>query len=96
MINYAPPAIRHRLAQEVVPVSGSPIVSPAVEGALWTALAASAAWAAIATGRREKGFKSVAAWAGGIASGVAALVGVTNILAPTVARTFPVRLNWMA
>jgi hypothetical protein len=57
----------------------------------WTSLAGAAAWAAIETGRRTTGVKSVAAWAGGIAAGLAALTGLAGVLAPSVSRSLPIR-----
>lgn len=102
MISYQPPVYRPRLSQAVV----VPAVGPAApivavpdagmnvgfpEGIFWTAVAGAAAWAAITTARQTTGFKSVAAWAGGIGAGLAALTGLTGILAPSVSRTLPIR-----
>jgi hypothetical protein len=97
MISYQPPAYRPRLSQGVIvpaaaPVVTSPVVGPSFpEGLFWTALAGAAAWAAITTARQTTGFKSVAAWAGGIAAGLAALTGLTGVLAPNVSRNLPIR-----
>lgn len=100
MISYQPPVYRPRLSQAVV----VPAVAPAApvvtvpdagvgfpEGIFWTAIAGAAAWAAIDTARRTTGFKSVAAWAGGIGAGLAALTGLTGILVPNVSRNLPIR-----
>lgn len=103
MISYRPAAYAPRLAQAAILPSANaispPVVStgsgaPVPEGILWTALAGAAAYAAIQTGMRTKGFNSVLGWAGGIAAGLGALVGLTGILAPSAARTFPVRWYW--
>ena len=103
MIAYRPAQIqaqyRPRLAQAVVvpaavePTSivPTPSGSPFPEGLLWTALAAAASWASIQTAQNTTGFKQVAAWAGGIAAGLAALTGITGLVAPSVARGLPLR-----
>lgn len=97
MIGYQPPQYRPRLSQAVVvPASAAPVVStssgPAFpEGIFWTAIAGAAAWAAIDTARRTQGWKSAAAWAGGIGAGLAALTGLTGILVPSVSRNLPIR-----
>lgn len=100
MIAYHPPAYRPRMAQIVGPgdaplgplVTTAPAAGPSLpEGLLWTALAGAASWAAIQTGRNTKGFKSVAAWAGGVAAGLAALTGLAGVVAPKAARGFPIR-----
>jgi hypothetical protein len=97
MIGYQPPVYRPRLSQAViVPAAATPVVSTPVapgfpEGIFWTAIAGAAAWAAISTARQTTGFKSVAAWAGGIGAGLAALTGLTGILAPSVSRSLPLR-----
>jgi hypothetical protein len=100
MIAYRPAPVQYqyhpRLSQVVVPAASPAVVStptgaPLPEGLLWTALAAAASWAAIETAKNSKGFKQVAAWAGGIAAGLAALTGITGILAPNVARGLPIR-----
>jgi hypothetical protein len=105
MIAYRPAQIQAqyqyhpRLAQGViVPTAVQPtsIVptqtgSPLPEGLLWTALAAAASWASIQTAQNTTGFKQVAAWAGGIAAGLAALTGIAGVIAPNVARGLPLR-----
>lgn len=98
MIAYRPPQYHPGLAQVVVPAAAPAVVSttagtPFPQGLLWTALAAAAAWAAIETARdpRTKGFKQVAAWAGGVAAALAALTGITSVVAPSVAPTLPFR-----
>lgn len=73
-------------------VSGAPVP----EGLLWTALAAAAAWASIRTGMREKGFPSYAGYAGGVAAGLGALLGLAGVVAPSAARSLPVRWYWTA
>ena len=77
----------------VVQTAPVPATAPMAipEGLLWTSLAAAAAYAGIRTGMKEKGFLSVVGWAGGIAAGLAALTGLTGVIAPTVARGFPIR-----
>jgi len=89
---WRPPAGLARpvvMAQDVVTTPVAPVAIP--EGLIWTALAGAAAYAGIRTGMRESGLASVAGWAGGIAAGLAALIGLTGILAPTAARGFPIR-----
>ena len=108
MYSYAPP---RRLAQVVVPAApavAAPVVAPpspsplagapVPEGLFWTALAGAAAWGAIRTGVRpkESTFMRAVGWGGGIAAGLAALVGLTGILSPATARTLPVRWYWVA
>lgn len=90
MMAYRPPAPRmsQAVAPAVVPVTTTEAFP---ESILWTGLAAAAAYAGIRTGMREKGLGSVAGWAGGVAAGLAALVGLTGILAPSTARTLPLR-----
>lgn len=103
MISYKPATWRPGMAQGVL--TPAAVVSPPVvaaspagvafpEGILWTALAAAASYAAIQTGMRTKGFNSVLGWAGGVAAGLGALVGVTGLLAPNAARSLPVRWYW--
>lgn len=103
MFTYRPPAYHPRMAQvvapavtTVAPINGVTAGMPIPEGILWTAVSAAAAWAAIRTGMREKGLPSVAGWAGGVAAGLAALLGLTGVLAPSAARTFPFRWYWVA
>lgn len=88
---YRPPALGQ--VPVVAPVAAAPATMPVAfpEGIIWTGLAAAASYAAIRTGMKEKGLVSAAGWAGGIAAGLAALIGLTGILAPNVARGFPVR-----
>lgn len=97
MISYRPAAYTPRqLAQGVI----SPAVvstggsSTPIEGLLWTALAGAASYAAIQTGMRTKGFNSVVGWTGGIAAGLAAVIGLAGVVAPSAARMLPVR--WYA
>jgi hypothetical protein len=85
----APAAV---VSPSVVAASPSGIAFP--EGILWTALATAASYAAIQTGIRTKGFNSVVGWAGGVAAGLGALVGLAGILAPSAARSLPVRWYW--
>jgi len=100
MISYQPPVYRPRLSQAVVVPAvapAAPVVSvpdagvPFPEGIFWTAIAGAAAWASIATAQRQTGWKSAAAWAGGIGAGLAALTGLTGILVPSVSRSLPLR-----
>lgn len=100
MIAYQPPVYRPRLSQSViVPAVGpaAPVVSVPdtgigfPQGIFWTAVASAAAWASIDTARRTDGWKSAAAWAGGIGAGLAALTGLAGILVPSVSRTLPLR-----
>lgn len=99
MIAYRPAPVQYRprLSQVVVPaaVETAAVVpaagAPFPEGLLWTALAAAASWASIQTAQNTKGFKQVAAWAGGIAAGLAALTGLAGVVAPNVARGLPIR-----
>lgn len=102
---YRPPVRRMApLGQQIVPTGVAPSLTtgpgpvsiPAAESLIWTALSAAAAYGAIRTGIRETGFNRVAGYAGGIAAGLAALVGLTGILAPSAARTLPVRWYWVA
>ncbi len=105
MIAYRPiPYHQQRLAQAIVapaPVVTAPASvaastgAPVPEGLLWTALAGAAAWGSIRTGMREKGFVQIAGYAGGVAAGLAALLGLTGVLAPSAARTLPVRWYWL-
>jgi hypothetical protein len=103
MYNFSPPVYHPRMSQAivapaVVPSSAGPMGAPVPEGLFWTALAAGASWAAIQTGMRksEKTFTRVAGWSGGVAAGLAALIGLAGVLAPSAARTFPVRWYWTA
>lgn len=100
MIAYRQQAWKPNLAQvtPVLPAPGTmaPSGAPVPEGLLWTALAAAASYAAIQTGMRTKGFNSVLGWAGGIAAGLGALVGLTGVVAPSTARNLPVRWYWNA
>lgn len=105
MISYRPQPYAPRMSQAVVapaapvlpaPSAIAPSGAPVPEGILWTALAGAAAYTAIQTGMRTKGFNSVLGWAGGIAAGLGALVGLTGILAPSAARTLPFRWYWVA
>lgn len=100
MIAFQPPVYRPRLSQAVVlptPIADAAVVAaPSTgmgfpEGIFWTAIAGAAAWAAIDTARRTQGWKSAAAWAGGIGAGLAALTGLTGILVPNVSRNLPIR-----
>jgi uncharacterized membrane protein YjjB (DUF3815 family) len=100
MIAYRPAPTQYqyhpRLAQVVVPaaapvVSAGPTGSAFPEGLLWTALAAAAAWASYQTTQNTTGFKQVAAWAGTLAAGLAAVTGITGLVAPSVARGLPLR-----
>lgn len=108
-MQYAPPTWRHpRMAQAIIapaPVVAAPSVAPTTpsalagapvpEGLFWTALAAAASYAALRTGMRETGFTSIVGWTGGVAAGLAAILGLTGIVAPTAARNFPVRWYWV-
>ena len=104
MINYRPPAYAPRLAQAVVgpavvapaPVVTSPVASategaPVPTGLFWTAVAGAAAWASIATATnpRSSTLLKVAGWVGGVGAGLGALLGLTGVVAPSTARTFP-------
>lgn len=102
-VAFQPPAYRPTYLGQVVvppaPVVETPKTVPVTvpEGIVWTALAAAAAYASIYTATHSKeGLLKVAGWAGGIAAGLAALTGATGLLAPTVARTFPIRWYWVA
>lgn len=96
MQTYRLPAYRPALRQ-ITPLV-EPTIAPTntAESLFWTALSAAASYAAIRTGIRESGFARIAGWAGGIAAGLAALVGLTGVVAPTAARTLPVRWYWGA
>ncbi len=94
MIAYRPAAYTApQLAQTIVPAVGT-TGAPVIEGLLWTGLAGAASYAAIRTGMREKGFTSVVGWAGGVAAGLAALIGLAGIVSPNTGRLLPVR--WYA
>lgn len=104
MYDYRPLAYRPRFGQAVVTtapavVAPAPVASPTIvpEGLLWTALASAASWAAIRTGLRakESTLVRVAGWGGGVAAGLVALAGVAGLLAPSAARTLPVRWYWV-
>lgn len=70
------------------PVSGAPVP----EGLFWTAVAGAAAYAGIYTGMKEKGgVVKWAGWIGGVGAGLAALAGLTSVLAPSAARQLPIR-----
>lgn len=104
MYNFRPLPYRPQISQAIVTPVAPTVVTPSVvsagapvpEGLFWTALAGAAAWAAIRTGLREKESTVVraAGWAGGVAAGLAALVGLTGVLSPAAARTLPVRWYW--
>lgn len=100
MVPYQPPAFRPRMAQVVVPAVTPVVSTPSgvafPEGLFWTALAGAASVAGISTGMREKGLLSVIGWAGGIAAGLAALTGLTGVVAPTAARSLPLRWYFTA
>ena len=98
---------RPRMAQTIVAPAAPVVTSPApavpvpttmTESLVWTALAAGASYAAIQTAMRKdtKPAAKVAGWAGGVAAGLLALTGLTGILAPTAARSLPVRWYWVA
>ena len=65
--------------------------TPVPEGLFWTAVAGAAAWAGIYTGLQAKGVVKYAGWVGGIGAGLAALAGLTTVLAPNAARQLPIR-----
>src|SRR6185436_6298069 len=83
-VAFQPPAYRPaRLAQAVPILADEPVIQPPLvpEGIIWTSLAAAASYASIYTATHtDKGFLKVAGWAGGVAAGLAALIGLTGIL----------------
>lgn len=96
MIAYRPAAYTApQLAQTIVTPADSTVGgAPVPQGLLWTALAGAASYAAIRTGMREKGFKSIVGWTGGVAAGLAALIGLAGIVSPNTGRLLPIR--WYA
>lgn len=102
MIAYRQQAWKPNLSQAVVVPSSAGItdirqatgvttVGSPVQGLLWTTVASAAAYAAIRTAMREKGFASIAGYVGGIGAGLAALMGLIGIVSPATAQTIPVR-----
>lgn len=99
MINYRPPAYAPRLAQAVIapaPVVTSPAAAategaPVPTGLFWTAVAGAATYASLATAMnpRSSTFMKVVGWVGGVGAGLGTLLGITGIVAPQTARTFP-------
>lgn len=96
------PTWQPNMGQAVVtPVTAAPVVTtppgtvvpgtPVPEGLLWTAVAGAAAYAGIHTGLKEKGLVKYVGWVGGVGAGLAALAGLTSVLAPGAARQLPIR-----
>jgi len=108
MYDYRFPQQQYRrMAQVAVPVT-APVVAappasvvpagaPVPEGLFWTALAGAASYAAIQTATRkgESTWVRAAGWAGGVAAGLAALTGLAGVVAPSYAKSFPVRWYWV-
>jgi len=65
--------------------------TPVPAGLFWTAVMGAAAYAGIRTGLKDKTYVKYVGWVGGVGAGLAAVAGLTSLLAPDYARTLPIR-----